>query len=93
MIVLDASVLIEHLDSRDAHHERATALLLDAIHKRLATSPLTLPEVLVGPAEAGQKWTRCRRRSASSKSGRFPERRRPRAVEELRVGTQLRLPD
>jgi predicted nucleic acid-binding protein len=54
LIVLDASVLIAHLDADDAHHARATALLADAGSNALGVSPLTLSEVLVGPARAGQ---------------------------------------
>jgi toxin FitB len=53
VIVLDANVLIAHFDVADAHHERATAVLLDAAAEPLAASPLTLAEVLVGPARAG----------------------------------------
>lgn len=54
MIVLDASVLIAHLDATDLHHERASALLNDAADEVLAASPITLAEVLVGPARAGK---------------------------------------
>jgi len=54
LIVFDASVLIAHMDAGDAHHERATALLADAGGEELGASPLTLSEVLVGPARAGQ---------------------------------------
>lgn len=54
MIVLDASVLIAHLDAADAHHERATTLLTEAADEPLGISPLTLAEVLVGPARAGK---------------------------------------
>lgn len=54
MIVLDASVLIAHLDASDVHHERALELLLDVAGEALGASPLTLAEVLVGPARAGQ---------------------------------------
>jgi predicted nucleic acid-binding protein len=54
VIVLDASVLIAHLDAADAHHERASALLLDIADEPLGASPLSLAEVLVGPARAGQ---------------------------------------
>ena len=53
MIVLDASVLIAHLSAADARHERATQLLLAAGDEPFAASPLTLAEVLVGPARAG----------------------------------------
>lgn len=54
MIVLDAGVLIAHLDADDAHHARSRALLLDVATGGLGASPLTLAEVLVGPARAGR---------------------------------------
>lgn len=54
MIVVDASVLIAHLDAADPHHERATALLHDAADEPLVASPVTLAEALVGPARTGQ---------------------------------------
>jgi predicted nucleic acid-binding protein len=47
VIALDAAVLIAHLDNGDAHHDRATRLLLDAAGEDLCASPLTLAEVLV----------------------------------------------
>ena len=53
MIVIDASVLIAHLDARDARHGTATSLLSDFAGESLAASSLTIAEVLVGPARAG----------------------------------------
>ena len=53
MIVLDASVLIGHLDDTDAHHDAARQLLLRHAADDLAASLVTLAEVLVGPARAG----------------------------------------
>lgn len=50
MIVLDASVLIAHLETSDAHHVRATELLDENAAEPLGASPLTLAEVLVQPA-------------------------------------------
>lgn len=50
MIVLDANVLIAHLDYTDALHERATDLLLDLADRQLGASPMTLADVLMGPA-------------------------------------------
>jgi len=50
VIVLDASVVIAHLDAQDIHHERATQVMVDAGDESLGISPLTLAEVLVGPA-------------------------------------------
>ena len=51
-MIVDASVLIAHLDERDAHHEAATQLLLAAAGDDLAASPITLAEALVGPARS-----------------------------------------
>ncbi len=54
VIVLDASVLIAHLDERDGQHERAVERLLEVAEQPLACSPITLAEVLVGPARHGR---------------------------------------
>lgn len=56
MIVLDACVLIAHFDATDAHHDRAGELLRLAADQdqSLGASPITLAEVLVGPARAGR---------------------------------------
>lgn len=54
MIVLDASVLIAHLDRDDPHHTRAGALLISSGGEPLSASAVTLAEVLVGPARRGQ---------------------------------------
>jgi predicted nucleic acid-binding protein len=51
MIVLDASVLIAHLNAADAYHERATELL--ERDDDLTASVISLAEVLVQPARAG----------------------------------------
>lgn len=55
MIVLDASVLIAHLDRNDAHHDRATRLLEDLVGQPKITNVLTRAEVLVAPARAGRR--------------------------------------
>ena len=54
MIVLDASVLIAHLDERDAHHDRARLLLADTGAEPLGASTITLAETLVAPTRAGR---------------------------------------
>lgn len=54
MIVVDAGVLIAHLDERDAQHVRAAKRLLEWAEHPLGCSPLTLAEVLVGPARHGR---------------------------------------
>jgi predicted nucleic acid-binding protein len=54
VIVVDASVLIAHLDERDALHAQAVDQLLAVAEQPLACSSITLAEVLVGPARAGR---------------------------------------
>jgi predicted nucleic acid-binding protein len=54
VIVLDASVLIAHLDERDALHARAEEALERAMTEPLGCSAITLAEVLVGPARHGR---------------------------------------
>lgn len=54
MIVLDASVLIAHLDERDTHHERASRLLAETGVEPLGASTITLAETLVAPARRGR---------------------------------------
>lgn len=54
IVAVDASVLVAHLDERDAHHEAATRLLLDAAGSELVACPITVAEVLVGPARTNR---------------------------------------
>lgn len=93
MIVLDASVLIAHLDAHDAHHSRATELLFDAIGDVLGASPLTVAEVLVGPARTGRADLAEGALRELGVSVVPLELDAPRKLAELRVRTQLRLPD
>lgn len=55
MIVLDACVVIAHLDANDVHHGRATRLLADLGVQPTTMSPLSRAEVLVAPARAGRR--------------------------------------
>jgi len=54
VIVLDASVLIAHLDRNDALHVRAEAALDEAATEPFGSSTISLAEVLVGPARRDQ---------------------------------------
>ncbi|MGN6254005.1 MAG: type II toxin-antitoxin system VapC family toxin [Solirubrobacterales bacterium] len=54
MIVLDASVLIAHLDGSDRHHAKARNLLEANSGEALGASSITLAETLVSPARAGR---------------------------------------
>jgi len=54
VIVLDASVLIAHLDGSDRHHAEAQILLEANSEELLGASAITLAETLVSPARAGR---------------------------------------
>lgn len=54
MIVLDASVLIAHLDGADRHHDRARVLLEACGGEDFGASTITLAETLVSPARVGR---------------------------------------
>jgi predicted nucleic acid-binding protein len=93
VIVLDASVLIGHLDGRDPHHEKARALLEKTEAAPLGASAITLAETLVAPARAG------RLEEAQAALERLGVRELelgtgvPTQLAELRAGTGLKLPD
>jgi len=53
LIVLDASVVIAQLSSRDPHHEAAVRFFRMHLDDEFLMHPLTLTEVLVGPTRAG----------------------------------------
>lgn len=93
MIVLDASVLIAHLESTDLHHSRATQLLLSVADEQLAASPLTLAEVLVGPAQVDQlDRVQVALRALDIVAVPLGDDA-PARLAQLRVNTRLRLPD
>jgi toxin FitB len=54
VIVLDASVLIAHLDGSDPHHGGAQSLLEESSEEPLGASAISLAETLVSPARAGR---------------------------------------
>ncbi len=51
-LVLDASAVIAHLEASDVHHDAIEVILLNAVGESLAASPITIAEILVGPARA-----------------------------------------
>jgi predicted nucleic acid-binding protein len=93
VIVLDASVLIAHLDERDALHARAAEALLGASGEPLGCSTITLAEVLVGPARS-DRLDAARRalRELGIEELRLDDEA-PARLAALRAGTALKLPD
>lgn len=93
MIVLDTSVLIAHLDGRDAHHEQASRLLIDTGAESLGASTVSLVETLVAPARAG----RLAEASAALEQLGVAELRMglsaPVHLAQLRADTGCKLPD
>ena len=93
VIVLDASVLIAYLDANDLHHETAEMLLAREIDDELAVNPLTLAEVLVGPARDGRlESVLAVLDDLEITTLSFPGSAAVRLA-RLRVTTQLRIPD
>jgi predicted nucleic acid-binding protein len=93
VIVLDANVLIAHLDQHDAHHAVATERLLDLADRPFGASSITLAEVLVAPVRtrcvpAAQAALRALEVSELSLPPNASER-----LAVLRVETGLKLPD
>jgi predicted nucleic acid-binding protein len=93
VIVLDASVLIAHLDGRDPHHGSAVELLQAHAMEFLGASQISLAETLVAPARAG------RLEDARKALERLAVRELPFAHDAssrlagLRADTGLKLPD
>lgn len=93
MIVLDASVLIAHLDGADAHHDEATDLLVSAAEDDLVASPITLAEVLVGPAWSGELHRATAALDLLGVGVVALDADAPTKLALLRAGTGLKLPD
>ncbi len=93
MIVVDASVLIAYLVQEDAHHHRATSILTEYAAEVLVTSPITLAEVLVGPARAGQAESILNRLAQLPIGTVDLGSDAPLRLAQLRASTGLRMPD
>ncbi|GAB3269999.1 type II toxin-antitoxin system VapC family toxin [Arthrobacter pigmenti] len=93
MIVLDASVLIAHLNPHDMHHSAATQILLDASPGTLLVHTITLSEVLVG----GARIVRGEQMYADLLSIGIQltehDEQEPLRLAELRAISRLKLPD
>jgi predicted nucleic acid-binding protein len=93
VIVLDASMLIAHLDATNALHQRATALLADVSDESLAISPITAAEVLVGPVRASQLDRAVAALQVLDVVTVSLDDDAPVRLAVLRAGTELKLPD
>lgn len=93
MIVLDASVLIAHLDGADRHHADARALLEASDMEPLGASTVTLAETLVSPARAGRlaDADAALRRLGISELALGDDA--PACLAQLRADTGLKMPD
>ena len=93
MIILDASILIAHLESNDSHHACATQILMDNCHDEFACSTVTLAEVLVGAIRADRSDEARDALAELQVTALGLDADAARELAELRVRTGLRLPD
>jgi predicted nucleic acid-binding protein len=91
--VMDARVLIAHPEKSDAHHAQAGQLLIDCAERELRISPISVAEILVGPARTGRL---AEAHAALDSLGvrLVPFRKKaPDRLATLRAETGLKLPD
>lgn len=93
MIAVDASLLVAHLDSGDAHHTAATRLLVAAAGKSFVIHTLNLAEVLVGGGRAGRGDEMLHDLIAMGIQIASHDDREALRLAELRVSTGLKLSD
>ena len=93
MTVLDASVLIAHLEPADRRHERATRLLLAHQADEFAASVISLAEIYVGAARANRV-ADVERAIARLRVAAVPlPATAARRLAEIRTTTNLKMPD
>jgi predicted nucleic acid-binding protein len=93
VIVLDAGVLIAHLDESDDFHEDSNTLLGAVADEPLGASAITLAEVLVGPARAGRLDQATAALAQLEVAAITLGADAPARLATLRAGTNLKLPD
>ena len=93
MIVLDASVVIAHLNSTDLHHATATALLLAGTPGQMLVHTVTLAEVLVGGVRIGRGASMRDDLNAIGIAVAPQDVGEPLRLAELRATSGLKLPD
>lgn len=93
MIVADANVVIAATNPADAHHERARTILLEDGGDGVVLHSLTMAEVLVGPARAGEQdraYAAFAAAGIRSSSATDPG---PTALALVRASAALKMPD
>ena len=93
MIVMDASVLIAHLNPADPHHEPATAILLAGSPGQMLVHTITLAEVLVGGVRVGHGASMRDDLRAAGIVAAPHDDDEPLRLAELRASSGLKLPD
>jgi predicted nucleic acid-binding protein len=91
LTVLDASILLAHLDDSHPHTDAAEAILAEA--DELAASTITLAEVLVGAARVGRLDEQLQALSELAITEVAVEPGAAAQLARLRVETGLRMPD
>lgn len=92
LTVLDASILLAHLDPPDAHSDDATRILAES--GELFASVVTLGEVLVGAVRAERLDEQLQALLSILEIAAVPlGRDSPAVLARLRVETKLRMPD
>ena len=91
MIVVDASVVIALLSPRDAHHDKAAQFVVS--HSEFRLHPVTMAEVLIGPARQSKQEETLDHLRALGFSVDTPDSRDPVRAAMLRAETGLKLPD
>ena len=93
MIVLDASVLVAHLNPADAHHQSATGILLAGTPERMLVHTITLAEILVAGVRIGQGASLRDDLRAAGIAVAPHDDDEPLRLAELRATSGLKLPD
>ena len=93
MIVLDASVLVAHLNPADSHHQTATEILLAGTPGQMLVHSITLSEILVGGVRIGQGASLRDDLHAAGVVVAPHDDEEPLRLAELRATSGLKLPD
>lgn len=93
VIVADANVMIAAANPADVHHHRARTILLEHGGAGVVLHSLTMAEVLVGPARAGQQEAAHAAYLAAGVHSSATTDPTPTALARVRATTALKMPD